>query len=218
MNSKDCFVTAIVFAFGSGIKHRSSPRKCHEKAALVLLAAGFAWTGAASAQEHAIDTAKSVMTVRVYKAGVFSAFGHNHEIAAPIGKGTVNTAAHQVELHIDASSLRVRDPEESQTDREEIQRTMQGPEVLDIEHYSKILFGSTGAEPTGADSWRARGNLTLHGQTRPVIVDVKQRGGHYVGASRFKQTDFGITPIKFAGGTVRVKDEIQIEFDIQLER
>jgi hypothetical protein len=67
-------------------------------------------TAAAFAQQHAIDSGKSVMTVRVYKAGVFSALGHEHEIAAPITGGVVDSAAHHVELHIKAGSLRVDDP------------------------------------------------------------------------------------------------------------
>jgi hypothetical protein len=33
-----------------------------------------------------------------------------------------------------------------------------------------------------------------------------------------KQTEFGIKPVKVAGGAVRVKDEIQIDLDIQLAR
>ena len=63
-----------------------------------------------------------------------------------------------------------------------------------------------------------RGNLTLHGETQPVTVEVREREGHYLGTSRFKQTEFGIKPFKAAGGTIRVKDEVRIDFDIQLAR
>lgn len=181
-----------------------------------MLLAGLTSIGAASAQEHAIDAAKSSMTVRVYKFGVFSAFGHDHEISAPIESGTVNTTARRVELHINASSLRVRDPQASEKDRNEIQKTMQGSEILDIEHYPEILFRSTTAEQAGTDSWHVRGNLTLHGQTHPVMVEVGKKSEHYVGTAQFKQTDFGIKPVKVAGGTVRVEDQMRVEFDIQL--
>src|SRR6266567_6000960 len=64
--------------------------------------------GTARAEQQAIDIQKSVVTVRVYKAGVFSAFGHDHEIAAPITRGSADTAAHHVELRINAAALRVR--------------------------------------------------------------------------------------------------------------
>lgn len=37
------------------------------------LACSLAWTAVASAQQYAIDAGKSVMTVHVFKAGLFSA-------------------------------------------------------------------------------------------------------------------------------------------------
>ena len=58
----------------------------------------------AIAQPHAIDTEKSVMTVRVYKAGMLSGLGHDHEISAPVANGTVDTTSRQVELHVNARS------------------------------------------------------------------------------------------------------------------
>jgi polyisoprenoid-binding protein YceI len=174
--------------------------------------------GTASAQQQAIDIQKSVVTVRVYKAGVFSAFGHDHEIAAPVADGKADTTTHHVELRMDAGALRVRDSKASEKDRNQIQTTMLGPEVLDSEHHPEIVFRSTEAEPTGQGSWSVHGALTLHGQTRPVTVKVTERDGHYIGNSLLKLTDFGIKPVRIAGGTVKVKDEIRIEFDIQLAR
>ncbi len=172
----------------------------------------------ASAEQRQIDTAKSEITVRVYKAGMLGAFGHDHEIGAPIQSGVVDTAAHTVELRVAAGSLKVRDPGVSEKDRGEIQKTMVGPEVLDVERNPEIAFRSTGAESAGEGAWRVRGNLTIHGESRPIVVEVRETGGHYRGDTRLKQSEFGIKPIKVAGGTVKVKDEIRIEFDIQLAR
>lgn len=187
-------------------------------AVLILAASGRAWTAPRSGQTHAIDTRSSVLTVRVFKAGVLSAFGHEHTIAAPITSGTVDSDARRVEVRVAAGALRVRDGKISDKDRDEIQKHMLGPEVLDAGRYAEIVFRSTAAEPAGANAWSLRGNLTLHGQTRPVTVEVSQKGGRYVGESRFKQTEFGIRPIRVAGGGIRVKDEVEIQFDIQLER
>ena len=185
---------------------------------LTRLMACLAWTAAAIAQPRAIDTGKSAMTVRVYKAGVLSALGHNHEIAAPMAGGTVDTTARQVEFHARARALQVHDPGVSDKDRAQIQSTMLGPDVLDAERHPEIVFRSTGAEPAGAGAWKLHGNLTLHGQTRAVDVEVREVSGHYVGSSPLKLTEFGIQPVKVAGGTIRVKDEIRIEFNIQLAR
>jgi YceI-like domain len=54
------------------------------------------------------------------------------------------------------------------------------------------------------------GDLTLHGVTKPVSVDVTRQNDAYVGTVRIKQTEFGIQPIKIGGGVVRVKDELEI--------
>jgi polyisoprenoid-binding protein YceI len=184
----------------------------------VIVALNLAAVPGAIGQSRPIDVKTSVMTVHVFKAGLFSAMGHDHEIAAPLSSGSVDAAGHHVELHVTAAALQVRDPKGSEKDRGEIQKTMLGPDVLDVEHHAEIVFRSSGAEPAGAGSWTVRGDLALHGQTRPVTLAVTEKAGHYVGTARLKQTDFGIKPIKIAGGAVRVKDEVQIDFDIQLAR
>jgi polyisoprenoid-binding protein YceI len=182
--------------------------------ALALLA----YTGLATAQRREIDVGKSRMTVRVSKAGIFSAFGHEHEIGAPITQGAMDAAAGTVELRVTASSLKVLDPNTSDADRTEIQSTMLGPKVLDAGRYPDIVFRSTKTLATSSGSWRVDGDLTLHGQTRPITVQVRQNGENYVGNARFRQTEFGIQPVTVAGGAIRVKDELLIEFDIQVSR
>jgi polyisoprenoid-binding protein YceI len=76
------------------------------------------------------------------------------------------------------------------------------------------VFKSTGAESTGQGRWTLSGNLTLRGQTRPVTVQVTLKDGRYTGGATVKQTDFGIKPPGKAG--VKAKDEVRIEFDVQL--
>ena len=163
-----------------------------------------------------MDPAKSVVTIEVKKAGVLSAFGHDHEITAPLASGSVDPKGRKVELRWNASALQVSERGISDKDRAEIQKTMLGPEVLDSGQYREIVFRSTNAEPGGSGRWNVRGDFTLHNQTRPVMAEVREEDGHYVGMLRIRQTDFGIKPVKVAGGTVRVKDEVQIMFDIQL--
>ena len=180
-------------------------------AAAVLLAAA-----AAAGQPRPIDAGHSVMTVHVYKAGMLSALGHDHEISAPVSGGTVDTAAKSVELRIVAAELKVQDAKANDKDRAEIQATMTGAEVLDAQNYKEIRFHSTAVAGAGTGAWKLAGELTLHGQSRPVSVQVRELDGHYTGTCRLNLSDFGIKPVKAAGGTVRVKDEIQIDFDIRL--
>jgi len=169
-----------------------------------------------SGQAKAIDANKSTLTVRVFKSGAFSAFAHDHEILAPIEEGKIqdDSAKASVQLRVDSRKMRVLDPETSADKRGEIQHTMQGASVLDVEKFPEISYQSTAVTSRGEDHWEVRGDLTLHGQKQAVAVQVSLQDGHYRGSASLKQTAFGITPIRIAGGTVKVKDEVKIEFDI----
>ncbi len=168
-------------------------------------------------QRRVMDVEHSELKVRVFKSGLFSAFAHDHEIEAQMTEGAIDTSEQaSVELHVDSRKLRVLDPGTSEKDRRDIQNTMLGPEVLDTERFPEIVFKSTAVAPSGTDRWTVRGELTLHGQTQPVAVEVTYRAGHYAGQATLKQTEFGIKPVRVAGGTVKVKDDVRIEFDVQL--
>ena len=167
-----------------------------------LAAASLVCAIGVSAQQRNIDTQKSTLTIHVGKTGALSALGHEHEVRAPIHSGTADPGPHPtVEIHVNAQELRVIDKDASENDRAEVQKTMQGSEVLDSEHHQDIVFKSTSAESIGQERWTLHGNLTLRGQTHPVTAVVKQ-------------TDFGIKPPGKAG--IRAKDEVRIEFDVRL--
>jgi polyisoprenoid-binding protein YceI len=175
------------------------------------------WPAAANSDSRKVDGPHSTMTVRVYKSGFLSAFGHNHEIQAAIQSGEVKeSGSPSVELRVDARKLRVLDPEASDSTRGQIQETMLGTQVLDANHFPEIHFQSTGVEPKGPDHWIVHGNLALHGKDHPIAVEVALKDERYRGSATLKQTDFGITPVTVAGGTVKVKDEVKVEFDIAL--
>ena len=163
------------------------------------------------AQERPIDATRSKVTVHVGKAGLFSAAGHEHQVSAPISQGSINESEPgRVWFRIDARTLTVL-PEKDQA---EVQTTMQ-QKVLESEQFPEIRFQSTNIQKLAADHWKIEGSLTLHGQTHPVVADVRRVGMSYQGRSTIKQTDFGIRPVSVAGGTVKVKDELVIEFSIQ---
>lgn len=178
---------------------------------LVMLAA----VAAFAAESHPIDTEKSTLTILVYKSGLFSAFADDHVVQAPIASGSLSVDAPlSVEVSVRSASLKVLDPELPADKRAQVQTRMLGPEVLDTAKHPEITFASTAIDPAGADRWTVTGRLTIHGQTRPVTFPVARLKGRYRGTVTLKQSDFGIQPIRIAGGTVRVKDPLKIEFDI----
>ena len=184
--------------------------------ALLLFLNSLGWnaTAAQAATSLQIDTERSNLTVRVYKTGLFSAFAHDHEIHAPIREGSFDEERQTIEFSVNAGSLRVIDPGVSESDKSQVQSTMLGPKVLDSEKFREIRFRSTKIDRVSAGKWTVQGELTLHGETHPVKVDVEGENGRYRGSAILHQKDFGITPVSIAGGSVKVKDEIRIEFEI----
>ncbi len=162
-----------------------------------------------------LDPERSRFTIFVSKSGVFSAFGHDHTIEARIVEGKLSRGGSpSVMLRVDSRGLRVLDADLSPDKRAEVQQTMLGPEVLDAARFPEIRFQSTRIEPAGAGRWSVSGDLTLHGVTKPVAANVTWQDGVYRGTARLKQRDFGIQPVSAAGGTVRVKDEVKLDFEI----
>jgi len=65
---------------------------------------------------------------------------------------------------------------------------------FDVEKYPAISFKSSKAERTGFSKCRVSGNLTIHGITKPVAMDVIVAGP--------VKTPFGETCIGITGRTV----------------
>jgi hypothetical protein len=163
-----------------------------------------------------IDNTRSMVTIHVSRSGLLSAFGHDHEIATRISRGYIEYPENpSVELWIDARGLRVMDSDSSAKDRTEVQKTMEGPEVLDVHGFPEIHFRSTAASrQSGGNRWSVRGQLDLHGQSRPVVLEVSETDGSFQGTATLKMRDYGINPPAAAGGSVKVKDEIRLDFKV----
>jgi len=165
-------------------------------------------------QSAQIDPTHSTVTVHVYKTGFFSALAHNHVIKAPISSGAIDREQHTVTLIFHVVDLQLADTEGSESDHKEIDATMKGPKVLDAANFPDISFSSKRVDVLGQDTYKVTGNVKIHGVVREIAVPISSSGGVFKGSVTLKQTDFGITPIKIAGGAVRVKDEIEISFEI----
>jgi polyisoprenoid-binding protein YceI len=181
---------------------------------LVLLPAIASAPSALWPQTHPIDTGHSIITVHVFKSGLFSAFADNHEIQAPITSGVLDEAGHRVELVIDSRKLMVLDAGLAPQKRQQVQQRMLGPEVLDSDHFPDIRFEGSNIRQTAQNHFLVSGTLSLHGRTQLISVPVIRSHGRYHGSAILKQRDFGISPVTIAGGTVKVKNEVRIEFDI----
>jgi polyisoprenoid-binding protein YceI len=122
-------------------------------------------------------------------------------IAATIDANTVNT---RVQMH---------------------DNDLRSPHFLEVEKYPTITFKSTRAEAAGAGKLKVTGDLTIHGVTKQVVLDVDASSqpisdpmgkGLRMGANastKINRNDFGITTMPGVVG-----DEIQIVLDVELTR
>ena len=166
------------------------------------------------AQRAEIDSTKSIVTIRVFKSGLFSGFAHDHVIQAPVTSGSIDFHEKSVTLTFNVVNMKVLDPSASDSEDKDIDATMKGPKVLDGTQFPTISFTSSFVKASGTDRNQVRGTLKIHGVSREINAPVTLHDGTYTGSLTLKQTDYGITPVKIAGGAVRVKDEITIEFAV----
>jgi polyisoprenoid-binding protein YceI len=193
-------------------------------AALLLITAV---TAAQEKSNYSIDGMRSKVQINVYKEGVFKAFGHDHLVAAKELSGQVQFDPEKIDqsavrLKIPTKSITVIDPGESEKDRQDVQATMEGEKVLDVAKFPEITFASssvTAARKTPA-GWEVTlsGKLKLHGVEKPVNfplrVNAEANELRGEGEVSILQTDYGITPVRVGGGSVKVKDKLKITFNI----
>jgi polyisoprenoid-binding protein YceI len=178
-----------------------------------------------TAVRYSIDRERSTFTVRAFATGLLSAFGHNPTIAIPDFEGEVvfnpeTVDQRSLRLVIHAASLTVTD-DIREKDRMEINRAMQ-EEVLESDSYPDIIYESsrlTASKVGEGQYWGTlNGELALHGVKRnqPVPVRISVNGDvlHATGEFSVRQSDYDIRPVSAAAGTVKLKDELKLSFDI----
>ena len=173
----------------------------------------------ASAQDAPIDVQRSTITIHVGKAGLLSVAGHEHTISAPISSGAIRESpTSHVEFAVDTAKMAVMpDPKVDSKTQAEIQKDMQ-EKTLETRKYPQIKFRSSRVDKQAEGQWKVEGDLALHGVTKSVVLTVKRAGDSYTARTTLKQTDFGIKPISVGGGTIKVKDQVDIEFAIFVRR
>lgn len=98
-------------------------------------------------------------------------------------------------------------------------------DFFDVEKFPTMTFKSTKVEKTGGDTAKVTGDLTLHGVTKPVTLDVTllgkgtgMQGGTITGWSanaKIIRKDFGLDWGKVVEGTAVVSDEVIIGIEVE---
>ena len=178
-----------------------------------------------TAVRYRIDAARSRFVVQAFAEGMLSMFGHDPVIAvtgfggdARCVPGTLADAS--LLLLVRADSLAVTG-KASEKDRLEMERAIR-EEILETARHPEITFMSANvsATQTAEGKYRVRidGSLSLRGVTRShtIHAQVTANGKSLRAQGEFplRQSDYNIKPTSVAGGTLKVKDELKVSFDI----
>jgi polyisoprenoid-binding protein YceI len=122
----------------------------------------------------------------------------------------------QVELTADVNSI--------STDNEKRDTHLKSPDFFDAAKYGTLTFKSTSFKKVSDKKYKVTGNLTMHGVTKPVELDVTLNGttvhpytkktvAGFKVAGVFKRSDFGIGA---ATPTSVVSDEVTLSASAEL--
>ena len=157
--------------------------------------------------------------VFTFKEGVLSALAHDLEIE--VGTVSIELADDlAIDARFDAGSLRVLHAMAGgkpttglgDGDKRKIAKTI-ATEVLDARRYPEIRF--TAPAPTReGEGYLYRGQLALHGATRPVEVLSKKDGADQLAVIVLHQPDFGIKPYSAMLGTLKIKPDLRVQIRV----
>jgi polyisoprenoid-binding protein YceI len=102
---------------------------------------------------------------------------------------------------------------------------LRGSDFFDVESYPEITFESTSIEAAGEDEWKVLGNLTIHGVTNEIELNVEiggtendPYGNERVGLEangQISRSDYGMKfNIALGSGNAAVGDKVKISLDI----
>ena len=161
-----------------------------------------------------IDPAHSAAQFAARHMGISTVRGEFRKVSGSANYDPADPSKTSLDATIDATTVDTR------VDMRD--NDLRSPNFLDVEKYPTIAFKSKRAEPAGSGKLQIIGDLTIHGVTKEVVLDVDgptapvkdPRGNFHIGASastKIKRGDFGVN-----GAPGMVGEEIIITIDAEL--
>ena len=165
------------------------------------------------------------VVIETSRAGLAARAGHDltievtrwsARVAVP-AEGDGGPAAATISAELDLGSLEVREGTGGAiplTDRDRREIKNQMGKILGS---GTATFASSRIIPSGSSGGAIEGTVTLNGKTQPVRLQVTGSGsGRYRGSATLVQTGFGIKPYTGFFGALKLRDEVVVEFEVDL--
>jgi len=175
----------------------------------------------APAGTYTLDPAHSTVVFRLSHLGFSKYTGGFAKLDGTMTFDPAHPEAIKVEAKIDPTSLTLPTPPKGFHD------TLLGKDWLDAANYPEIAFRSTGVQVTGPNTAKVSGDLTLHGATKPVVLDATFNGGYaanafdgarvgFSGRTTIRRSDFGISyGVPAPGTNMGVGDNIDVALETE---
>jgi len=177
-------------------------------------------TAPVPAGAYTLDKAHTSLVFRISHLGFSSYVGRFTRVDASLQFDPRNLAKSSVSVDIDPASI------EADNAPSGFMQTLAGKDWLDAGRFPQLSFRSKSVEVTGENAFRIHGELTLHGETRPVTLEARYNGGYaghtyeprarvgFSAQGTIKRSDFGISQfIPLPGTSFGVGDEIAIALE-----
>lgn len=131
------------------------------------------------------DPAHSKLTFSVTHMGISDVAGLFKTFDAGITASEEDFSDAVFELTVDVASI--------DTEIEKRDNHLRSPDFFDVEKFPEMTFKSTSIEKAGEDKYKLSGDLTLHGVTKPVTMDLWYRGTIENAQDKSKTAGFQLT-------------------------
>ena len=202
-------------------------------AALLATLALASATGAALADEipaassepvpagaYTVDKAHTSLLFRVSHLGFSTYTGRFTRLDANLQFDPANIANSRVAVRIDPRSI------EADNTPSGFLQSLAGKDWLDADRFPEMNFRTRSVEVTGPSTFRVNGELTLHGITKPLVLEARYNGGYaghpfdpharvgFSAQGKFKRSEFGVSyGIPAPGTKFGVSDEVAVTLE-----
>jgi polyisoprenoid-binding protein YceI len=172
-----------------------------------------------SATTWEIDPAHSTVEFSIKHMMVSTVKGQFEKVKGTVDLDEKDVTKSTVDVTIDLASVNTHEPKRD--------GHVKSPDFFDVAKYPTATFKSTKVQKTGK-KLKVTGDLTLHGVTKPVVLDVEGpspasktpfgttvRGVHATGKIDRKDFEIGWNKVLDNGG-VLVGNEVNLEFNAEL--
>lgn len=176
----------------------------------------------AASGTYRLDKSHASLTFKVNHLGFSHYTAQFTDFDATLEGDPKNPATAKLTATVNPKSLSLPTPPAGFVD------ALLGPDWLDAGKYPEIKFVSTAVELTGPNTARITGDFTLHGATKPLVLDATFNGGYaghpmdpnsrigFSATGTLKRSDYGIAyGIPQPGSTMGVSDEVQIAIETE---